>query len=209
MAHTPLCPCNLKYLHSDSPLAFIRFLLICVNSLQNLYMQSYLQTYIFPVHALSMYKYRDKPSKHSIELAERRRYRQLREKPAFSWQIERNKTRPIDYSICWSVVWRSLQLKQHNTRWCEMLPVGVWVLNLPQGCEWLCRENKTPESFEYLCTEGKRFTLLSATDRMSWVVFCWCAQLIFRLSCDFYPTSLHQYTSHHSHAEYGLLYIKY
>lgn len=41
--------------------SFHYILLICVNSLQNLYMQSYLQTYIFPVHALSMYKYRDVP----------------------------------------------------------------------------------------------------------------------------------------------------
>lgn len=157
--------------HTQRPVIFHLILLICVNSLQNLYMQSYLQTYIIPVHALSIYKYRDKPRNIPLNWQSQLEdsYRFSSERSLFfSFEKEKTKTNKqliiiyVDHYLI-----TVAEVAQHRT-----------VCDATSGCfspchwgaEWLYRENKTLERSECVCTESliqrTRLISMSATDRV-------------------------------------------
>lgn len=168
--------------------------MIFVNCFQNLYMQSSLQTHRFPVHALSMYKHSDEPRNIPLNW-------QIQVEDSCVFSTERSLLKKIYWlQFILIFMWWSAEVAKHRT-----------VCDATEGCAWIAatgRQSGCAEKmsrFECVCTERMKFTSMCATERVKYSLLLMCSVdnqtilwMLFRL-----------HHSYHSHAEYGLLYIKY
>lgn len=138
-------------------------------------MQSSLQTYRLPVHALSMYKYSDEPRNIPLNW-------QIQVEDSCVFSTERSLLKKIYWlQFVLSFIWWSAEV-QRNMGQCVMLLRGA-LESLPQGgrvaVQGRCRGLSM---YVQKGWNSPQCVLLKESN----IVFCWCAQLIIRQSCGCY-----------------------